>query len=188
VSRQDRFHPALREEDDAFPARNAFPRQAPFEDSPPCGNGPYGPSSVTLTSAVQRFLRHAPTHDVCLLAHSCRDAFRHAIFRCHRLIRARSPATIADPPWLVRSPAPASLDQNAAYRNLQHDTTREHDSRLKFRSSPVPGSVLLRSLCVCRVFVCLATYETPESRASFQRTLLPAQQRVTKTLRSPRAG
>jgi len=56
VSRQDRFHPALREENDAFPARNAFPRQAPFEDSPPCRSGPYGPSSVTLTSAVQRFL------------------------------------------------------------------------------------------------------------------------------------
>lgn len=56
VSRQDRFHPAPREENDAFPARNAFPRQAPFEDSLPCENGPYGPSSVALTSAVQRFL------------------------------------------------------------------------------------------------------------------------------------
>lgn len=57
-------------------------------------------------------------------------------FRRHRLVRARSPATIADPPWLVRSPAPASLDQNAAYRNLQHDTTREHDSPLKFDPRP----------------------------------------------------
>jgi hypothetical protein len=39
----------------------------------------------------------------------------------------------------VRSPAPASLSQNAAYRNLQHDTTREHDPPLKFdpRSSRV---------------------------------------------------
>lgn len=37
VSRQDRFHPALREENDAFPARNAFPRQAPFENRPLAG-------------------------------------------------------------------------------------------------------------------------------------------------------
>lgn len=51
-------------------------------------------------------------------------------FRRPRLTRARPPATCRSPPWLVRSPLPASLDLNAANRLLQHDTTREHDSRL----------------------------------------------------------
>jgi len=51
ASRLGRFHAALREEDDAFPTRNAFPRQAPFEDSRSCEHGPFGPSPVTLTAA-----------------------------------------------------------------------------------------------------------------------------------------
>jgi len=37
---EDRFHPALREENEAFPARNAFPRRAPFEEPRPCEHGP----------------------------------------------------------------------------------------------------------------------------------------------------
>lgn len=56
-------------------------------------------------------------------------------------------------------------------RRLPKSATR-HDPRARLtaesRSSPVPGSVLLRSLCVCRVFVPphpkVARYEMPESR------------------------
>lgn len=51
-------------------------------------------------------------------------------------------------------------------RRLPKSATR-HDPRARLtaetRSSPVPGSVLLRSLCVCRVFPHLAMEETPES-------------------------
>jgi len=59
-------------------------------------------------------------------------------------------------------------------RRLPKSATR-HDPRARLtadtRSSPVPGSVLLRSLCVCRVFRHLAVPETPESRASFRRNV-----------------
>jgi hypothetical protein len=52
-------------------------------------------------------------------------------------------------------------------RRLPKSATR-HDPRARLtaeiRSSPVPGSVLLRSLCVCRAFRHLAVPETPESR------------------------
>lgn len=52
-------------------------------------------------------------------------------------------------------------------RRLPKSATR-HDPRARLtaeiRSSPVPGSVLLRSLCVCRAFRHLAVPETPEGR------------------------
>jgi hypothetical protein len=64
---QDRFHAALREENDAFPAWNAFIRQAPFEDSRSCEHGPFGPSSVTLTSA---------SFDVVAVTHRLTTPFR----------------------------------------------------------------------------------------------------------------
>lgn len=134
-----------------------------------------------MTSAVQRFFRHAPTHDVASPARPCVDAFRRP-----RFARARPPATITGPPWLVRSPAPASLGQNEI-RRLPNSATR-HDPRARLpadRSSPVWGSGLLRSLCVCRVVTPL-----PEDKPSQGRFLgrPQAQQRVTRTLRFPCAG
>jgi len=129
----------------------------------------------------------AATHRLTTLVHphaAVETPFDVHAFRRHRLVRAGSPATIADPPWLVRSPAPASLDQNAAYRNLQHDTTREHDSPLKFDPRP------------SRVAFCCAPFAFAARSATLRYRRLPkavlrrpsAQQRVTKTLRSPRAG
>lgn len=58
-------------------------------------------------------------------------------------------------------------------RRLPKSATR-HDPRARLtaeiRSSPVPGSVLLRSLCVCHVVVRLAAHQPSENRASFQRS------------------
>jgi len=62
-----------------------------------------------------------------------------------------------------------------------------HDPRARLpadRSSHVWGSVLLRSLCVCRVVTPLPGCEPPDGRFSGRP---PAQQRVAKALRPPRA-
>jgi len=114
------------------------------------------------------FCRHAPTHDARSPARSCGMSFDDA-FRRHRLVRARSPATIADPPWLVRSPAPASLDQNAAYRNLQHDTTREHDSPLKFDPRPSRVAFCCAPFAFAACSVTLRCRRLPKAVPSFQR-------------------
>jgi len=67
---------------------------------------------------------------------------------------------------LVRSPQPASLDLDAAYRLLQHDTTREHDSRL---IDPRPSGE-----AVCCAPFAFATRLPPCGGQAFRRPLFRA--------------